>query len=184
MAALQSNFFITNLMEVLKRSPDTNLSEDCTDAINGVATGQPLSCPNHGGNVRITQQHSCVNFQKSVVYRRLTVWYCMLEVFSSRQVAFCPVFAKGEHHKIISNYIQYIFSMIFCSPFPSCHQVMEFYCPPCETAMCEECTSAEHAEHATVPLKDVLEQHKASLQEQLDAVKSRHVTCAHVHIAI
>uniref|UniRef100_A0A8C1CQW3 RING-type E3 ubiquitin transferase n=1 Tax=Cyprinus carpio carpio TaxID=630221 RepID=A0A8C1CQW3_CYPCA len=100
-AALQSNFFITNLMEVLKRSPDTNLSEDCTDAINGVATGQPLSCPNHGGNV------------------------------------------------------------------------MEFYCPPCETAMCEECTSAEHAEHATVPLKDVLEQHKASLQEQLDAVKNR-----------
>ncbi|XP_051770059.1 tripartite motif-containing protein 2 [Ctenopharyngodon idella] len=100
-AALQSNFFITNLMEVLKRSPDTNLSEDCTDAINGVATGLPLSCPNHGGNV------------------------------------------------------------------------MEFYCPPCETAMCEECTSGEHAEHATVPLKDVLEQHKASLQEQLDAVKNR-----------
>lgn len=50
--------------------------------------------------------------------------------------------------------------------------------------MCEECTSAEHAEHATVPLKDVLEQHKASLQEQLDAVKNRHVTYAHVHIAI
>ncbi|XP_026059583.1 tripartite motif-containing protein 2 isoform X2 [Carassius auratus] len=100
-AALQSNFFITNLMEVLKRSPDTNLSEDCSDAINGVATGQPLSCPNHGGNV------------------------------------------------------------------------MEFYCPPCETAMCEECTCGEHAEHATVPLKDVLEQHKASLQEQLDAVKNR-----------
>lgn len=60
---------------------------------------------------------------------------------------------------------------------------MEFYCPPCETAMCEECTSGEHAEHATVPLKDVLEQHKASLQEQLDAVKNRHVTYAHVHIA-
>lgn len=100
-AALQSNFFITNLMEVLKKSPNSNLSEDYTDAINGVATGQPLSCPNHGGNV------------------------------------------------------------------------MEFYCPPCETAMCEECTSGEHAEHATVPLKDVLEQHKASLQEQLDAVKNR-----------
>ncbi|XP_057187213.1 tripartite motif-containing protein 2 isoform X1 [Triplophysa rosa] len=100
-AALQSNFFITNLMEVLKRSPDTNLSEDCTETINGVTTGQPLSCPNHGGNV------------------------------------------------------------------------MEFYCPPCETAMCEECTCGEHAKHATVPLKDVLEQHKASLQEQLDSVKNR-----------
>lgn len=101
MAALQNNFFITNLMEVLKRSPDTNLGEDYTETINGVATGQPLSCPNHGGNV------------------------------------------------------------------------MEFYCPACETAMCEECTCGEHAEHNTVPLKDVLEQHKASLQEQLDAAKNR-----------
>ncbi|KAA0722325.1 Tripartite motif-containing protein 2 [Triplophysa tibetana] len=100
-AALQSNFFITNLMEVLKRSPDTNLSEDCIETINGVTTGQLLSCPNHGGNV------------------------------------------------------------------------MEFYCPPCETAMCEECTCGEHAKHATVPLKDVLEQHKASLQEQLNSVKNR-----------
>ena len=50
---------------------------------------------------------------------------------------------------------------------------MEFYCPPCETAMCQDCTSGEHAEHPTVPLKDVVEQHKASLQEQLDAVKNR-----------
>uniref|UniRef100_A0A3B4BTH1 Tripartite motif-containing protein 2 n=1 Tax=Pygocentrus nattereri TaxID=42514 RepID=A0A3B4BTH1_PYGNA len=102
-AALQSNFFITNLMEVLKRSPDSGRGDEHAglDSIDAVATGQPLSCPNHGGNV------------------------------------------------------------------------MEFYCPPCETAMCEECTSGEHAEHATVPLKDVLEQHKASLQEQLDAVKKR-----------
>lgn len=52
-------------------------------------------------------------------------------------------------------------------------QVMEFYCPPCETAMCQDCTSGEHAEHPTVPLKDVVDQHKASLQEQLDAVKNR-----------
>jgi len=69
-AALQSNFFITNLMEVLKRSPDINLSEDCTDAINGVASGQPLSCPNHGGNVRLAQQY---RITKSLVYRSLTV---------------------------------------------------------------------------------------------------------------
>ena len=53
-------------------------------------------------------------------------------------------------------------------------QVMEFYCPPCETAMCQECTSGEHGEHPTVPLKDVVEQHKASLQDQLDAVKKRY----------
>ncbi|XP_062373567.1 tripartite motif-containing protein 2 isoform X1 [Sardina pilchardus] len=101
-SALQSNFFITNLMDVLQRSPDSSSDESSAlDNISAVATGQPLSCPNHAGNV------------------------------------------------------------------------MEFYCPPCETAMCEDCTSGEHAEHPTVPLKDVLEQHKASLQDQLDAVKSR-----------
>lgn len=55
-------------------------------------------------------------------------------------------------------------------------QVMDFYCQSCETAMCRECTEGEHAEHPTVPLKDVVEQHKASLQVQLDAVNKR---CAH-----
>ncbi|XP_056265027.1 tripartite motif-containing protein 2 isoform X2 [Pseudoliparis swirei] len=101
-AALQNNFFITNLMDVLQRAPDSCSQEaDALSSITTAATGQPLSCPNHGGNV------------------------------------------------------------------------MEFYCPPCETAMCQECTSGEHGEHPTVPLKDVVEQHKASLQEQLDAVKKR-----------
>uniref|UniRef100_A0A672Y564 Tripartite motif-containing protein 2 n=1 Tax=Sphaeramia orbicularis TaxID=375764 RepID=A0A672Y564_9TELE len=89
-AALQNNFFITNLMDVLQRPPDSCSQEAAVlNNITTVATGQLLSCPNHGGNV------------------------------------------------------------------------MEFYCPPCETAMCQECTS------------DVVEQHKASLQDQLDAVKRR-----------
>ncbi|KPP63218.1 tripartite motif-containing protein 2-like, partial [Scleropages formosus] len=101
-SALQSNFFITNLMDVLQRTPD-GCAEDCAvrDTVAVGATARPLSCPNHAGSV------------------------------------------------------------------------MEFYCPPCETAMCKECTSGEHVEHPTVPLKDVVEQHKASLQAQLDAVKSR-----------
>ncbi|XP_034743613.1 tripartite motif-containing protein 2 isoform X2 [Etheostoma cragini] len=101
-AALQNNFFITNLMDVLQRAPDSCSQEAAAlNNIATVATGQLLSCPNHGGNV------------------------------------------------------------------------MEFYCPPCETAMCQECTSGEHGEHPTVPLKDVVEQHKASLKDQLDAVKKR-----------
>ena len=62
-----------------------------------------------------------------------------------------------------------------------CHpQVMDFYCQSCETAMCRECTEGEHAEHPTVPLKDVVEQHKASLQVQLDAVNKR---CAYLCLA-
>ncbi|KFO53867.1 Tripartite motif-containing protein 3, partial [Corvus brachyrhynchos] len=50
------------------------------------------------------------------------------------------------------------------------------YCEPCETAMCRECTEGErreHRDHRTVPLRDVLEQHKAALQHQLDAVRAR-----------
>ncbi|XP_078397654.1 tripartite motif-containing protein 2 isoform X1 [Cetorhinus maximus] len=101
-SALQNNFFITNLMDVLQRTPD-NSCEDSSilETVTAVAAGKPLSCPNHDGNV------------------------------------------------------------------------MEFYCQSCETAMCHECTEGEHAEHPTVPLKDVVEQHKASLQTQLEAVKQR-----------
>ncbi|GAB5570443.1 tripartite motif-containing protein 2 isoform X3 [Prionailurus iriomotensis] len=98
-AALQNNFFITNLMDVLQRTPGSNVEESSIlETVTAVAAGKPLSCPNHDGNV------------------------------------------------------------------------MDFYCQSCETAMCRECTEGEHAEHPTVPLKDVVEQHKASLQVQLDAV--------------
>ncbi|XP_077965419.1 tripartite motif-containing protein 2 isoform X2 [Gasterosteus aculeatus] len=101
-AALQNNFFITNLMDVLQRAPGSRSQEAAAlSDVATVATVRLLSCPNHAGNL------------------------------------------------------------------------MEFYCPPCETAMCQECTSGEHGEHPTVPLKDVVEQHKASLQDHLDAVKKR-----------
>lgn len=50
---------------------------------------------------------------------------------------------------------------------------MEFYCESCETAMCLDCTEGEHREHVTVPLRDVVEQHKAALKTQLDAIHSR-----------
>lgn len=56
-------------------------------------------------------------------------------------------------------------------------QVMEFYCESCETAMCLECTEGEHREHVTVPLRDVLEQHKSALKIQLDALRNRYDTC-------
>uniref|UniRef100_A0A8B9B9V3 RING-type E3 ubiquitin transferase n=1 Tax=Anser brachyrhynchus TaxID=132585 RepID=A0A8B9B9V3_9AVES len=101
-AALQNNFFITNLMEVLQRDPDSRGPHpgQGLDPVSAV-TGQPLSCPNHEG------------------------------------------------------------------------KVMEFYCESCETAMCHECTEGEHREHVTVPLRDVVEQHKAALQQQLEAIRGR-----------
>ncbi len=61
-----------------------------------------------------------------------------------------------------------------CSLVPL--QVMEFYCESCETAMCLDCTEGEHREHVTVPLRDVLEQHKAALKNQLDAIHNRYMS--------
>uniref|UniRef100_A0A668T7F7 RING-type E3 ubiquitin transferase n=1 Tax=Oreochromis aureus TaxID=47969 RepID=A0A668T7F7_OREAU len=102
-AALQNNFFITNLMEVLQRDPECSQPEagNVLESANAATTCQPLSCPNHEG------------------------------------------------------------------------KVMEFYCESCETAMCLECTEGEHREHVTVPLRDVLEQHKSALKGQLDTVRNR-----------
>ncbi|XP_037122898.1 tripartite motif-containing protein 3-like [Syngnathus acus] len=102
-AALQNNFFITNLMEVLQRDPECSRPEACNvlDSAGAATTCPPLSCPNHEG------------------------------------------------------------------------KVMEFYCESCETAMCLECTEGEHREHVTVPLRDVLEQHKSALKNQLDTVRNR-----------
>ncbi|KAM8853476.1 tripartite motif-containing protein 3-like isoform X1 [Synchiropus splendidus] len=102
-AALQNNFFITNLMEVLQRDPECSRIEACNvlESASAATACQPLSCPNHEG------------------------------------------------------------------------KVMEFYCESCETAMCLECTEGEHREHVTVPLRDVLEQHKSALKNQLDTVRNR-----------
>uniref|UniRef100_A0A6Q2YNP8 RING-type E3 ubiquitin transferase n=1 Tax=Esox lucius TaxID=8010 RepID=A0A6Q2YNP8_ESOLU len=102
-SALQNNFFITNLMEVLQRDPECSRPEaySVLESVNAATAGIPLCCPNHEG--------------------------------------------KG----------------------------MEFYCESCETAMCLECTEGEHREHVTVPLRDVLEQHKTQLKTQLDAIRNR-----------
>ncbi|XP_019727354.1 tripartite motif-containing protein 3-like isoform X4 [Hippocampus comes] len=100
--ALQNNFFITNLMEVLQGEAECWRPEarGVLESI-GVAAGKPLGCPNHEG------------------------------------------------------------------------EVMEFYCDSCETAMCLQCTEGEHRKHDTVPLRDVVEQHKAALRTQLDAIRGR-----------
>ncbi|XP_041946991.1 tripartite motif-containing protein 3b isoform X1 [Alosa sapidissima] len=102
-AALQNNFFITNLMEVLQRNPESSPPEACSvlESVSAAVAGKPLSCPNHEG------------------------------------------------------------------------KVMEFYCESCETAMCLDCTEGEHRDHVTVPLRDVLEQHKAALKTQLDTIGNR-----------
>ena len=70
-------------------------------------------------------------------------------------------------------FFRYVRFFFLCAPLHHL-QVMEFYCESCETAMCLECTEGEHREHVTVPLRDVLEQHKSALKSQLDTVRNRY----------
>uniref|UniRef100_A0A3P8XMN6 RING-type E3 ubiquitin transferase n=1 Tax=Esox lucius TaxID=8010 RepID=A0A3P8XMN6_ESOLU len=135
-AALQNNFFITNLMEVLQRDPECSRPEACSvlESVSAAAACQPLSCPNHEGKVRF----------------------------------FTPVL------RLVSPPFGESLCVELCFAAPMLPlQVMEFYCESCETAMCLECTEGEHREHVTVPLRDVLEQQKAALKTQLDAIRNR-----------
>ena len=57
-SALQNNFFITNLMDVLQRTPENSIEESSIlETVTAVAAGKPLSCPNHDGNV--SEMNSC-----------------------------------------------------------------------------------------------------------------------------
>ncbi|XP_021575193.1 tripartite motif-containing protein 2 isoform X5 [Carlito syrichta] len=59
-AALQNNFFITNLMDVLQRTPGSNVEDSSIlETVTAVAAGKPLSCPNHDGNVSDRDGRGC-----------------------------------------------------------------------------------------------------------------------------
>ncbi|KAI2536217.1 tripartite motif containing 2 [Homo sapiens] len=66
-AALQNNFFITNLMDVLQRTPGSNAEESSIlETVTAVAAGKPLSCPNHDGNVLQSQLDTLLQGQESI----------------------------------------------------------------------------------------------------------------------
>ncbi|KAA8586885.1 hypothetical protein FQN60_000721 [Etheostoma spectabile] len=95
-----------------------------------------------------------------------------------RQTSILP--EKGvcalQNNFFITNLMEVLQRDPECSRPEACsvlESVMEFYCESCETAMCLDCTEGEHREHVTVPLRDVVEQHKAALKTQLDAILSR-----------
>uniref|UniRef100_A0A8C6VNL0 RING-type E3 ubiquitin transferase n=1 Tax=Nothobranchius furzeri TaxID=105023 RepID=A0A8C6VNL0_NOTFU len=59
--ALQNNFFISNLMEVLQREPECSRPEACSvlESVTAAAAGKPLCCPNHEGKVMEFYCESC-----------------------------------------------------------------------------------------------------------------------------
>ncbi|XP_077596175.1 tripartite motif-containing protein 3-like isoform X2 [Stigmatopora nigra] len=59
-AALRDNFFITNLMEVLQREPESSPAAESHDGVPAsVGAARALSCPNHEGQVMDFYCESC-----------------------------------------------------------------------------------------------------------------------------
>ncbi|XP_074650462.1 tripartite motif-containing protein 2-like [Tubulanus polymorphus] len=52
-------------------------------------------------------------------------------------------------------------------------QAFHFYCTSCETAICESCSQLEHQEHAFIPLKEAIAEHKATLESLLTNAKAK-----------
>uniref|UniRef100_A0AAQ4NR16 RING-type E3 ubiquitin transferase n=1 Tax=Gasterosteus aculeatus aculeatus TaxID=481459 RepID=A0AAQ4NR16_GASAC len=66
-AALQNNFFITNLMDVLQRAPGSRSQEAAAlSDVATVATVRLLSCPNHAGNVLQAQLDTLLQGQEGI----------------------------------------------------------------------------------------------------------------------
>uniref|UniRef100_A0A8C4Q5G6 RING-type E3 ubiquitin transferase n=1 Tax=Eptatretus burgeri TaxID=7764 RepID=A0A8C4Q5G6_EPTBU len=122
--ALQNNFFITNLMEVLQAGGESSASSVAEPIVGSGADGTLMGV---GGDTMGSDAGSMV---RVVVAQPLS----------------CP------NHQ---------------------GKVMELYCEACETAICLDCTTAEHLEHPSVPLADAVEQHKASLHAQMERVQAR-----------
>lgn len=49
----------------------------------------------------------------------------------------------------------------------------QFYCEPCETAVCEDCTALEHIEHRTILLKDAMQEQRAALLSLISDARSQ-----------
>lgn len=63
--------------------------------------------------------------------------------------------------------------MFITNPVALFLQVPALYCVPCENAVCEDCLNAEHAEHPTDSLENIVNQQLAVLQDRVDAAKNR-----------
>nr|XP_032811464.1 tripartite motif-containing protein 2 isoform X1 [Petromyzon marinus]XP_032811465.1 tripartite motif-containing protein 2 isoform X1 [Petromyzon marinus]XP_032811466.1 tripartite motif-containing protein 2 isoform X1 [Petromyzon marinus]XP_032811468.1 tripartite motif-containing protein 2 isoform X1 [Petromyzon marinus]XP_032811469.1 tripartite motif-containing protein 2 isoform X1 [Petromyzon marinus] len=132
-SALQNNFFITNLMEVLSTQGD----------------GAAGTCPGVAGSGELGAA-GCAGTGDGTA----------------------PGAGGGVGGGVPGGVVCVVIGQPLSCPN---HQgkVMEFYCESCETAVCHDCTNAEHLEHPSVLLKDVVEQHKASLQGQVELVQAR-----------
>ncbi|XP_052276949.1 tripartite motif-containing protein 2-like isoform X2 [Dreissena polymorpha] len=50
---------------------------------------------------------------------------------------------------------------------------LEFFCTACDTGICSECTTSEHAGHTVAPLSEAIEEHRSSLSDLILGAKEQ-----------
>ncbi|XP_014767947.1 tripartite motif-containing protein 2 isoform X2 [Octopus bimaculoides] len=148
-SAMQTNFFITNLMDVLGQ---TNVCTACVD--NTKATCKCTNCDNFlcqrcsesscGGQASRDQGSETPNEMATSVHNIIRLSELALTEDKENRLV-CP-----SHEG----------------------RSLQFYCCACETAACEECT-AVHVGHKTIPLQDAIKEHKAGLQRLISGARAQ-----------
>ncbi|XP_014664112.1 PREDICTED: tripartite motif-containing protein 2-like [Priapulus caudatus] len=142
-AALQNNFFISNLMEVLmepslctcchRNASATSKCTDCGDLLC-------MACTDTHRGVTLTRSHHVVSLSE----------LAMSEYSDSD--------GRAE-------------TALMCPSHDS--EQLRFYCETCETAICDFCAELEHVDHAVTVLADAIQEHRSSLRTLLDKVNAK-----------
>ncbi|KAK2172887.1 hypothetical protein NP493_922g01013 [Ridgeia piscesae] len=136
--ALQNNFFVIGLMDVVEKSSmctrckDAHALSKCTDC-------DELLC----GECVNTR---CVSGDSDECHR----------IVSLSELALSQ---SDDGDSVPKS------TMLVCPKHAG--QSLEFYCADCETAVCEDCTLCEHSTHRNMMLTEAIEEHKQTLQDLL-----------------
>ena len=136
--ALQNNFFVIGLMDVVEKSSmctrckDAHALSKCTDC-NELLCGECV-------NTR------CGSGDSDECHR----------IVSLSELALSQSDDGDSMPKS---------TMLVCPKHAG--QSLEFYCADCETAVCEDCTLCEHSTHRNLMLTEAIEEHRQTLQDLL-----------------
>ncbi|KAK2165942.1 hypothetical protein LSH36_44g11016 [Paralvinella palmiformis] len=133
--ALQSNFFIINLMDIIE-NPNMCTCCEKVRALSKCTDCEEYLCDScidvHRSNASVNGGHHIVSLSE-------------LALSESEESRIAPLVCPNHDG-----------------------QPLDFYCSACETAICEDCTDAEHRTHRTLLLTEAIEEHRENLRQMLE----------------
>ena len=140
-AALQNNFFIKNLMDVIE-NPNVCTVCEKTRALSKCTACDEFLCES------CVESHLSSSADSSVSSEQTGDSTSSHIIITLSELAL----SESESTKMTS---------LVCPNHDG--QALEFYCSDCETAVCEACTAGEHSTHRTLLLTEAIEEHKEML---------------------